>query len=95
MFGIRKPMFDGLKLLFETIGDADNTYNWMYNEINKNGQVSAKKLFDKLEMSGNNVCSYHLGWKKISNIHIKSTDDGYAILYLPYPKKIRPNKEDI
>lgn len=43
MFGIRKPMFDGLKLLFETIGDADNTYNWMYNEINKNGQVSAKK----------------------------------------------------
>jgi len=95
MFGIRKPMFDDIRIAFETMGDADNTYNWMCNEINKNSQVSTKKLFDKLEMPGNNVCSYHLGWKTMRNIHIESTDDGYAILCLPYPKKIRPNKEDI
>ena len=95
MFGIWKPMFDELKILFETMENADNAYNWMYNEINKHGQVSSKKLFDKLEIPGNNVCSYHLGWKSMRNIHIESTDDGNAILCLPYPKKIRPNKEDI
>lgn len=95
MFGIWKPIFDELKILFETMDNAENTYSWIYDEIKKNGQVSSKKLFGKLEMPGNNVCSYHLGWKTMRNIHIERTDDGNAILCLPYPKKIRPNKEDI
>lgn len=95
MFGIRKPMFDKLNFLFETRGDAENTYSWINDEIEKHGQLSSKKLFDNLELPGNNVCSYHLGWKTMRNIHIESTDDGYAILCLPRPKKIRPNKEDI
>lgn len=95
MFGIRKPMFDDLKILFETMDNAEKAYSWIYDEIKKHGRLSSKKLFDKLEMPGNNVCSYRLGWKKMRNIHIESTDDGYAILCLPYPKKIRPIKEDI
>lgn len=95
MFGIRKPMFDELKLLFETIGNAENTYSWIHDEIEKHGQLSSKKLFDKLEMLYNGACSYNLGWKSMKHIRVKSSDDGNAILCLPYPKKIRPNKEDI
>lgn len=95
MFGIRKPIFDDLKILFETMDNAENTYSWIYDEIKKNGQVSTKKLFDKLEMLGYNARSYNFGWKSMKHIHVERTDDGNAILYLPYPKKIRPIKEDI
>lgn len=95
MFGIRKSMFDALKLLFETMDNAENTYSWIYDEIKKHGQLSSKKLFDKLEMRGNDACSYNLGWKSMKGIHVERTANGDNILYLPYPKKIRPNKEDI
>lgn len=95
MFGIRKPIFDYLKILFETMDNAEKAYSWIYDEIKKHGRLSSKKLFDELEMLGNTAGSYNFGWKSMKHIHVERTVNGDNVLYLPYPKKIRPIKEDI